>query len=50
MPDPPLIHGPTVSQALLSMATVVGVVVLVVALLVLAVFAVVFIDLVPQMQ
>jgi len=48
--DRPLSHGPTVSQALLSMAAGVGFVVLVLALLVLAVSAVVFVDLRPQMR
>lgn len=38
------------AQALINLATVVGVVVLVLALLVLGVYAVVVLDLIPQMQ
>jgi hypothetical protein len=49
--DRPVIDGPpTASQALCSVAAVVAVVVLVLALLVLGVYAVVFVDLIPQMQ
>jgi hypothetical protein len=41
---------PTASEALRTAATVVGVVVLVLALLVVGVFAVVYVDLMPQMH
>jgi len=41
---------PDLADALMSLARVVGVVVLVLALLVLGVYAVVVVDLIPQMQ
>ena len=51
MHDRPLIDGPpTASHAFRSAAVVVAVVVLVLALLTLGVYAVVFMDLMPQMQ
>ncbi|MFZ0833252.1 MAG: hypothetical protein WAM92_09245 [Mycobacterium sp.] len=51
MPDPPAPHSPgTTMQAFFSAASVVGVVVLVVLLLMAGVYAVVFLDLMPQLQ
>ncbi|MDT5012606.1 MAG: hypothetical protein QOH57_4223 [Mycobacterium sp.] len=47
----PLVEGPpTPTQALRTLAAVVGVVVLVLTLLVAGVYAVVFVDVMPQMQ
>jgi hypothetical protein len=47
----PLINGaPTAAQALRTAASVIGVVVLVLALLALGVYAVVAVDLMPQMR
>ena len=48
--DRPATHVQTASQAVRSVAAVVAVVVLVVSLLVVGVYAVVFVDLMPQMQ
>ena len=48
--DAPPTGGVQVQQALRTVAAVAGVVVLVLALLILAVYAVVFVDLMPQMQ
>ncbi len=51
MPDRPVTEGPTTAfQAFRSAAAAVAVVMLVVAMLVLGVYAVVFMDLMPQMQ
>jgi hypothetical protein len=51
VPDQPAPHPPgTTMQALFSAASVVGVVVLVVLMLMAGVYAVVFLDLMPQLQ
>jgi hypothetical protein len=47
----PLVDGPpTASQGLRTVAAVVGVVLLVLALLIVGVYAVVYVDLMPQMR
>jgi hypothetical protein len=46
----PVTERPTLSEAIRSMAAVVGVVALVLALLALSVYVVVSVDLMPQMQ
>jgi hypothetical protein len=50
MQEHPLVDAPPASEALRTAATVVGVVVLVLALLVVGVYAVVHVDLMPQMH